>query len=158
MDTLGIRVCAICGGALTNNEQAFAVTQSLGEDKLRVFHWTSLSNNESVYGACSVPHVRELVIHWMVTEHLDFPFAKSESGGAQTDKKPFSTHRESLPSSTPVGELAVDHDSVRRILQVDPHRLGVILNELDDALHKSIEDKSECAACVDCQEELIHHT
>jgi hypothetical protein len=77
----------------------------------------------------------------MVTESLEYPFAEtnmvSEPNRQDVDPTQFR-------KVTPLGELAVDHENVRRIAQEDANWLAVILNELDDALRRSIEEKMAC--------------
>jgi hypothetical protein len=84
--------------------------------------------------------VQELVVHWMTTGSLDYPFA---TVGLKPEKP-----RQRLGSFLPmieepdtrgarqIGELSVDRESVRRALKDDPESLQVILDELLNALER----------------------
>ena len=149
--------CTICG-RLLSSPGAFALTQTLGEDRLRIYHWDNLAERAGLSGACCASHVRELVIHWMVTANLNYPFANStqipEMG---QDWHAAPQPDAAAPMTTPIGELAVDHDSVSRLLQTNPASLVVILDELHDALQRSLEGNSEMIAIADLPDGLIRH-
>ena len=141
MESLQHGSCAICGSALEGKVNAFGVMQDFREDRVRVFAWEDVGCVSGIRGACCVGHVRELVVHWMVTERLDYPFAEGmvvdESNWQDADASQFG-------KAVPLGELSVDHESVRRIAQEDANWLAVILNELDEALRRAIEQKTAC--------------
>jgi hypothetical protein len=150
--------CTICGKLLGALNEAFALTQTLGEDRLRIYHWNHLAERVGLRGACCASHVRELVIHWMVTANLNYPFANSTPNPETGQDWHASPQSNAItPMATPVGELAVDHDSVSRLLQTNPASLVVILDELDDALQKSLEENSEMLAIADLPDGVIHH-
>ena len=156
MDRSSHSSCTICGRFLSAQSEAFAMTQSLGEDRLRIYRWDREAERAGLRGACCAVHVRELVIHWMVTSNLNYPFANStvnpESGQASPQPDL------AAPMSTAVGELAVDHDSISRLLQTNPASLVVILDELHDALQRSLEENSEMIALADLPNGVIYHT
>jgi hypothetical protein len=150
--------CTICGRFLYATGKAFGITQTPGGDRLRIYHWDPLAQRAGLRGACGASHVRELVIHWMVTANLNYPFASSmqfpETGqGRRISLQPDAA----APKAIPVGELAVDHDSISRLLQTNPASLIVILDELYDALQKSLEENSETLAIADLPDGVIHH-
>jgi hypothetical protein len=73
---LRVRACTICGEQKSPGQMWFLVTESHWEDKLRILEWQEqVAEREGIYGACCPAHVEELVIHWMTTGSLDFPFA-----------------------------------------------------------------------------------
>ncbi len=144
MDQVAEWSCTICGEKMPAGRKSFAVTQSRIEDRVRVFHREDLAGPDGVHGACCSAHVRDLVIHWMVTGNLDHPFA--DSGSRRKPAMPYparSLNCEKVFASraAPIGELAIDRDSVSRILLQTPARLNVILEELHDALEQSIESR-----------------
>jgi hypothetical protein len=133
--------CTICGEERTAQQVWFLVAESHWEDKLKVLQWQDeLATRRGIYAACRAEHVEELVVHWMTTGSLDYPFA---TVGPKSVK-----HRQRLGSILPVvvepdikgarliGELAVDRESVRRALKDDPCSLRVILDELLHALER----------------------
>jgi len=160
MERLAGWACTICGEKMPADRPSFAVAQSGIEDKVRIFHRESMVGPKGVHGACCSAHVRELVIHWMVTGSLDYPFAGT--GFEQTARAEFLTQSlgsENDPCSfvTPIGELAIDRDSVNRVLSENPAWLEVILDELHDALERSIE-VGPGMALADLPAILVHHT
>ena len=76
MNSFGSNVCTICGGQRTADDRWFLVTENHWEDKLKILRWTDrLATQVGIHRVCSPPHVRELVVHWMTTGSLDYPFA-----------------------------------------------------------------------------------
>ncbi len=74
-------LCAICGEKRSNNETRFLVAENHWEDKLTILHWNEqMATRDGIQVACSVNHVEELVIHWMTTGSLDYPFARTTLG------------------------------------------------------------------------------
>jgi hypothetical protein len=141
MDHLKIQECAICSEQRSIGQVWFLVAESHWEDKLKVLEWQDeLSRRRGIYAACCGGHVEELVVHWMTTGSLDYPFA--------TVGQKLETRKQRLRWILPtveepdtrgarlIGELAVDRESVRRALREDPNSLRVILDELLHALKR----------------------
>jgi len=58
------------------------------EDKLKILHWSDyLAAYEDVEAACGTVHVRELVVPWMTTGSLRYPFARAFTR-ADREKRP----------------------------------------------------------------------
>ena|ERR1700687_741563 len=111
--------CTICGERkkrVHNNEDHvwFLMTQNQTEDKLNIWRWNQqMAGRARVHSLCSPRHVRELIIHWMTTGCLHYPFASGPP--------PLPGSRENTTSTTFVngtrvpfqlGELAVDRDAL----------------------------------------------
>ena len=141
MDKLKMQECTICGEERSDGQVWFLVAEIHWEDKLKVLEWQDkLAQRHGIYAACSAGHVEELVVHWMTTGSLDYPFA---TVGVKPEKR-----RQRLGWILPtieepdtrggrqIGELAVDRESVRRALKDDPDSLRVILDELVHALER----------------------
>jgi hypothetical protein len=141
MDSPRMQECTICGEGRLAGQVWFLVAESHWEDKLKVLQWQDeLARRRGIYAACSAEHVEELVVHWMTTGSLDYPFA---TVGPKPERR-----RQRLGSFLPtieepdtkgarqIGELAVDRESVRRALKDDPESLQVILDELLNALER----------------------
>ena len=141
MNSPRMQECTICGDERSVGQLWFLVAESPWEDKLKVLQWKDeLAGQRGIYAACSAAHVEELVVHWMTTGSLDYPFAT-------VGLKP-SRRRQRLGSILPaieepdtrdgrlIGELAVDRESVGRALREDPSSLRVILDELVHALER----------------------
>jgi len=76
MDKPRMHECTICGDEKSPGQVWFLVAESHWEDKLRVLEWQDqMATRQGIYAACSAAHVEELVIHWMTTGGLDYPFA-----------------------------------------------------------------------------------
>ena len=85
-----------------------------------------------MYSVCGQRHVRELVVHWMTTGCLHYPFAEIPSSVQDKVYKPSSpairlgSHR--VPEE--LGEVAVDREAVARALVENPLSLNAVLDEL----------------------------
>ena len=139
MNELGNYVCTICGEeprAVPN--RWFLVTENRWEDKLRILLWNDLlATRTGMHRACGAAHVQELVIHWMATGSLDYPFARD--GLARHPSRRWSdiwapradVDTRGVPA---VGELTVHRESMRRMLTENPAVLKSILDALQAAL------------------------
>jgi hypothetical protein len=141
MENLKIQECAICGEERLSGQVWFLVAESQWEDKLKVLEWQdALSRRRGVYAACCGGHVEELVVHWMTTGSLDYPFAtvghKPESRRQHFGWILPAIEEPDTRGARLIGELAVDRESVRRALREDPNSLQVILDELLHALKR----------------------
>jgi len=133
-----IYTCSICGDVEPEAATWFLVSENCLEDKLQILHWNQrLAERVGVHAACSAGHVQELVVHWMTTGSLDYPFAQARSPNAGARRSPaFPTERPETQRSRPIGELAVDRESMRRVLAESPHSLRTILDALLKALQE----------------------
>lgn len=152
--------CAICGEPRSVGENWFLVTENRWTDRLRVLGYNSaLATQEGIFCACGSLHVRELVLHWMITGQLDYPFARlapevpsglrpnptAGTAGAEPD----------ISASLVVGELAVHRESLTRVLCENPQSLSGILEALLAALNR-VSPALECS-CIAQQEESAGH-
>ena len=141
MDNLKIQECTICSEQKLTGQVWFLVAESRWEDKLKVLAWQEeLAGRRGVYSACCASHVEELVVHWMTTGSLDYPFATVgvERAKPRTGKLlPIFDEPDTL-GARQIGELSVDRESVSRALKDDPQALQVILDELYHALEREM--------------------
>jgi hypothetical protein len=152
-----IQACTICGEEKSQAQVWFLLTESHWEDKLKILQWQEeLAARQGMFGACCPAHVEELVIHWMTTGSLDFPFATTASRRVRLGRRlphPF------LPmmvepdtrGARQIGELAVHRESMGRLLNESPDSLQLILDELTRALLRESAgnpgfESPECAA------------
>ena len=152
--------CSICDQKAELGQHWFALAQNRLEDSLTIFHAEDVPEPGRTHYACSPAHVQELVIHWMVTGNLDYPFAEPAPrlGSAARGSVPlWEWNGRHTIRAVPIGELAVDRDAVQRILREDPTGLEAILDELNDALEKSIEDPLDTRTLADLPENLLPH-
>ncbi|HEY1263368.1 MAG TPA: hypothetical protein VGF06_07580 [Terriglobales bacterium] len=131
--------CTICGerpSAAPN--RWFLVAESRWEDKLKILPWNEqLAESPAVHRACCPAHVQELLIHWMATGSLDYPFART--GPAERFTRRWSDVWAPRPDAnlsafTSVGELSVHRESMRRMLTESPGGLKSILDAVRCAL------------------------
>src|SRR5438552_4165447 len=63
------------------HQSSFLLAENRWEDKLTILQWNEpMAARYGIQVACSVSHVEELVIHWMTTGSLDYPFARTRLG------------------------------------------------------------------------------
>jgi hypothetical protein len=132
------RTCSICGEASAPTGRWFLVAENSWEDKLKILEWSErLAWNGGVHQACSVGHVQQLVVHWMTTGSLDYPFAQLRKVGRAARLR---NHGHGISefehSARPIGELSVHRESMQRVLSENPHSLKTILDALLSALSR----------------------
>ena len=133
-------LCAICGDEKSAGGLWFLLAENRWEDKLKILQWDSqLARQDGIRRACSAAHVQELVVHWMTTGSLNYPFARISSDdkavpqcdGAWPLSVDVDTH-----VARQIGELAIHRDSVKRVLSESPQYLKTILDALVAALQR----------------------
>lgn len=135
MNYLRTSSCAICGEDQPGNETRFLVAENRWEDKLAILQWDErLASREGIQVACGVGHVEELVIHWMTTGSLDYPFARTALGSGSWRRRLGPDCRVDLSAARQIVELAVHRESVERVLTESPQSLQVMLDALAEAL------------------------
>src|SRR5271154_1145104 len=138
MQEASLQICAVCGETKLDGQVWFLVAESHWEDKLAILQWEDeISYRKGMHRACSPIHVEELVVHWMTTGSLDFPFAMADE---RLEQKPGACLPVILEADTRgarrIGELAVHRESMNRVLNERPDSLQIILDELTDALKR----------------------
>ena len=141
MDELGSAVCRICGEQKSGGRTWFLVAEYRWEDKLKVLHWSDyLASYDGVEAACGTAHVRELVVHWMTTGSLRYPFARVLYQGGRPRRKAkvlsFAKPHENTIPAREIGELAVHRESLERALAENPLSLDAILDALLCAMER----------------------
>lgn len=141
MHNLGTVQCTICGEEKLPGQVWLLIAESHCQDKLKVLQWQDeLARRQGIYAACGAPHVQELVVHWMTTGSLDYPFAlvgTKQGRGKHRLNSPFHAPEDpDTRGARQIGELAVDRESVGRAMREDPGALQVILDELAHALER----------------------
>jgi hypothetical protein len=154
-----VHLCTICGEERSGNQVRFLVVENTWEDKLTVLEWNEeLASRAGIQVACSIGHVEELVIHWMTTGRLDYPFARTTLGAATWRNLVSPGSRVDLSGGRILGELSIHRESIERILMHNPESLRGILLALLDALHRETSGKIRMNLPLDAeanqQEEL----
>jgi hypothetical protein len=145
MDLSQMNLCAICGGKRLGSERWFLVAENRWEDKLKVLQWNErLAAHEGIQRACSAAQLEELVVHWMTTGSLGYPFARAGFGvgtarliGGTRD----ATGEVDTRGVHLIGELAVHRESMQRVLVESPQSLRTILDALLEALRRETAGK-----------------
>ncbi|MBZ5720255.1 MAG: hypothetical protein LAO03_07720 [Acidobacteriia bacterium] len=138
-------VCVICGELREGAEPWFLIANNRWQDKLRILQWNErLATQRGIHHACTAEHVQELVVHWMITGSLDSPFARAPRLGQPSHgKRLLHAAAEAKDADVDtsgarqIGELAVDRESMQRVLDENPHSLTAILEALLGALRRS---------------------
>ena len=136
-----MNVCAICGEERSAGDTWFLIAENRWEDRLKVLKWNHcLATHEGFQPACSPAHVQELVVHWMTTGSLYYPFAQTSVGAApaQLYGDMWTTKNDTdISDARQIGELAVHRESMElRVLIENPQSLKAILDVLLDALRQ----------------------
>src|SRR5438067_4386704 len=78
MQQMRKHLCAICGDEKSAGRLWFLLAENRWEDKLKILQWDpQLARQDGIRRACSAAHVQELVVHWMTTGSLSYPFARA---------------------------------------------------------------------------------
>lgn len=122
-------LCAICLEPHIGNDGWFLLSGNRWMDRLKVLEWREeLASRPGMQPVCGVAHVQELVVHWMTTGSLDYPFAH------RPPARPALQRDLDADGFKVLGELAVDRETVDRILIESPESLSCLLSALRDAL------------------------
>jgi hypothetical protein len=151
--------CHICDQSVKPGQRWFALVEDRRRDTLAVFHREAVGGLEPVYSICSAVHVCELVAHWMVTGSLDYPFARP------IPHRERERERECCPVPLPersggplaIGELAIDREAMPRVIYENPGAVQVMLEELHEALERSVAMQAQTARAVRFHEFSIPH-
>ena len=144
MNHFRTHLCAICGEERSANQPRFLLAENTWEDKLTILQWNEqMASRAGIQVACGIDHVEELVIHWMTTGSLDYPFARTALGANGWRRATISGGRVDMSGACPIGELAVHRESLERVLAENPESLKVSLDALLDALRQEIPMEAE---------------
>lgn len=140
METTRAYACVICGEETPGHQPWFLVAANRWQDKLKILHWNEyLASQAGIQHVCSAGHVQQLVVHWMTTGSVDYPFARiaTQPGRHPNHRRmPLSNpadadgHDVDTGGAHPIGELSVHRESMQRILRESPHSLTSILDAL----------------------------
>jgi hypothetical protein len=143
--------CTICGEYKKKDQPWFLMTQNRGDDKLNIWKWNQrMAGRANVHSLCSPRHVHELVVHWMTTGCLHYPFASGPSpcpGSGSSAASGASTNDQGAPGKEAppyqLGEIEVDRGAIARVLRENPLSLNVLLQELLVALEREVGEDIE---------------
>jgi len=139
--------CTVCGEQKSPDQVWFLIVQGHWNDTLKILGWDDkLALARAMHHACCPAHVQELVCQWMATADLEFLFPPETTEALRAFAP-----RSGLPAvidtsiegAREIAELAVDRESMARILNHNPDSLLIILDELRDALERETAGRSE---------------
>ncbi len=142
MEHVGSFSCRICGSKkISAEDEWFLVCESRWQDRLKILRWhDQLAGQEGLNCACSAAHVQELVVHWMTTGSLEYPFAYAsphEPRHSRLASTVIKVRDVDTSAAQQVGELSVHRESIRRVLAESPHSLTTIMDALLRALDRN---------------------
>ena len=151
-----IKQCTICGNCKEKDQTWFLITESSREDKLNIWKWNEpMAGSATVHSLCSPRHVRELIVHWMTTGCLHYPFADAYPALRSFRRKSASNtevREDHTTAEYQLGEIQVDREAIVRTLCENALSLNVILDELMMTLEDVYTENSEAdfddALCV----------
>ena len=143
MNSRGDIRCVICHEEHIESDGWFLLTENRWTDRVKIFGWNDvLASQEGVHAACCAGHVQQLVVHWMATGSLEYPFAQSRPEHRHSilarPQRRAAVHAEPDASGSRVlSELAVHRESLERVLVEHPESLLGMLQALLSALGTS---------------------
>ncbi|HEX6805222.1 MAG TPA: hypothetical protein VF133_16195 [Terriglobales bacterium] len=139
--------CAVCGNPKQAGSTWFVITENGWEDRLCVWKWNAqLAAQRTARPVCGQRHARELVVHWMITGCLHYPFASVPLGSQEEGVPHASFSREvgeEACQKIQLGELSVDRGGIARLLHENPLALNAVLDELMVALENETLEEPE---------------
>ena len=131
--------CSVCGCSRKSSNGWFLIAESRWQDKVKILRWhEQLAQQPGIHHACSPAHAQELVVHWMITGSLDYPFARTQAGRGPRGRSRLLTAPAEIDTrmGQQIGELAIHRESIHRILRDSPLSLSAVLDALLGALQK----------------------
>lgn len=120
--------CAICGSEKNGDQRWLLLMENQWEDKLCILHWDSmLALQPGAFPACCPLHARDMAARWMVTGSLSLRPADSVAEAIPCQFLEAGNIRQ-------IGELAVHHENLRRLLDEEPQSTKSVLDALFSAL------------------------
>lgn len=143
MKNINQLLCGICGSQkISPDDEWFLLCESRWQDRLKILRWNDqLALQKGLHSACGATHVQELVIHWMITGSLEYPFARTSGSDRCAWSEPFTeaAHPDiDTSAAQQIGELSVHRESISRVLADSPHSLTTILDALLAALGRRV--------------------
>ena len=133
--------CSICREEQVALAGWFLVMENRWTDRVKILSWNpALISRAGVHAACCASHVQQLVVHWMATGSLEYPFAQNRPKPRHSLQRkhqppPDIAEREpEMQGAKVLGELAVHRESLERVLAENPESLAGILKALLSAL------------------------
>src|SRR5581483_1554477 len=108
------------------------------QDRFSVMHWNEklACDSDAFSHLCCVRHVEEIVVHWMTTGSLDYPFASTKLPQSKSTPALHLGAEAEMVTAEIVGELIVDRASLPRLLSENPYALAPMLEALVMALQE----------------------
>lgn len=132
-------VCSICGNRKNQGESWFLVTSSESEERLNIWSYENPPQHKEITRAvCGPKHARELVMHWMTTGCLEYPFGSSRERAGRGCSLASDVDRR-IHS---LCEIAVERTGILRAQRENPLALNTILDEMMLVLEPETRDQA----------------
>src|SRR5439155_23264583 len=80
--------CAICGKLTVGDERWLLMVENRWQDRLKILHWDNpIATMKGVKVVCGAEQAREIVVHWMTTGSMAYPFCPIDEGWAEGQEK-----------------------------------------------------------------------
>jgi hypothetical protein len=136
--------CSVCGVRKAADETWFLITENTWDDRLDIWRWhRPFALEASVHSLCSPRHVREMVVHWMTTGCLAYPFASMPAAGLLKTAPANQRDETARPMLQHIGEFSVDRVGILHALRENPLSLNIILDELMIVLEQEGKEDAE---------------
>ena len=135
--------CAICGCEKNGDQRWLLLMENQWEDKLCILHWDSmLALQPGAFPVCCPLHARDMAARWMVTGSLSLCPADNVAEAIPCQFLEAGNIRQ-------IGELAVHHENLRRLLDEEPQSTKSVLDALFSALEYEFAGASSSSALTD---------
>ncbi len=147
MHNLLVHFCTVCGREKTRDSWLL-IGENRWMDKLTIFQWDELlASKAGIYAVCGADHASELIVHWMKTSSLKYPFP-----AIQTVARPLcgeiprlTTVDRGVDRACQLGELSVHRQSIAEILKENPQFFATVADELMRGLAREESESQEPA-------------
>ena len=131
--------CAISGRSRTLDDTWFLLVESRWQDKIKIPQWHDrLGRRASFHSVAAAVHAQELVVRWMTTGSLGYPFARTriEPQARAHRPRPGEVDDVDTRMGQQIAELAIHRESIHHILRDSHHFLTAILDALLQAFQR----------------------
>lgn len=139
-----VHFCTVCGREKTRDSWLL-IGENRWMDKLTIFQWDELL--AGIHSVCGAAHASELIVHWMKTSSLKYPFPAVQTVAGLTCREipRLTTTDRGINRACQLGELSVHRESIVEILGENPQFLATMVDELMRGLGMEESESQEFA-------------
>jgi hypothetical protein len=130
--------CAVCGQIVEEDDCGYLLSTHPLTNRITIFCWSSArARIDEVRAACQPQHAIEMVAEWIACGTLNLTFADASLPHVSRRKSTLSRRNPGTRVfSQPLGELAINPETVRRLFEGNPGALASMLDCLLEALRR----------------------